>query len=132
MKRSRINDLIKSNISIDSANIINEKNIKIAFSKDRKNNSRYGKRLKEIRNSFGNNTRNRGYNLYPYETHQRGAKKIRNTIYSDNVIVNNNFGLKIANNYLKPSRKLIQSVDSEKWNFDRKKLSLDRLNVKLK
>ena len=94
------------------------------MSKDRKN-SRYSKRLKDFRNSFGN-TRNKAYNLYPYETNQRGGKKIRNTIYSDNVIVNNNFGLKIANNYMKPARKLIQSVDGEKWNFDRKKFSLDK------
>ena len=138
MKRSRLNDLIKSNISVDGGGIVpnqpqNERSgIKLSLSKDRKG-SRYSKRLKDFRTSFGN-TRNRNYNLYPYETHQRtgGSKKIRNTIYSDNVIVNNNFGLKIANNYMKPSRKLIQSVDGEKFNFDRKKMSLDRLNVKLK
>lgn len=124
IKRSRINDLIKSNISIEGGNLVNERNIKLSLSKDRKN-SRYSKRLKDFRNSFGN-TRNKAYNLYPYETNQRGGKKIRNTIYSDNVIVNNNFGLKIANNYMKPARKLIQSVDGEKWNFDRKKFSLDK------
>lgn len=170
MKRSRINDLIKNNLSIEGGGLVNERNLKLAISKERKKTTEYGKRFRDFRHSssslphavglnpqLNQNTRNRNYNLYPYESQQMsgmenrknrssmqfknrkfslryGQKKSHNTIYKNNIIVNANFvpASKLPKNHSKPSAKLLHSVDGEGWHFERQKFSYDNINLENK
>ena len=135
MKRSRINDLLKNNLSIEGGGYINEKNIKMAITKELRKSSGY-KRFKGFRHSSSSvpntvslssnlNTRNKKHNLYPYENHALTGKdrKLKNnlrydsfkrkyTVHNESLSVSNNFG-KITNNYMKPNAKMSQSLDRD-------------------
>lgn len=126
-----------NNLSIEGGAFSNENKIKLAINKEIRKSSGH-KRFKDFRHSQSSlpnavslttnlaNTRNRQNNLYPYESHQLAMrdKKMKNnlrydsfkrkyTIYSDSVIVNNNFGPKMANNYMMTSAKLSHSLEKD-------------------
>lgn len=128
---------LNNNLSIDGGQFNNDRHIKLAISKELRKSSG-NKRFKDFRNSSSslpnavsltanlNNTRNKKGSLYPYESHQLGVrdKRMKNmrydsfkrkyTIYSDSIIVNNNFGPKMSNNFVKSNPKLSHSLDTDK------------------
>jgi len=119
MKKSRINDLLKNNLSIEGGQFGNDKKIKFAINKELRKSSG-NKRFKDFRHSSSslpnaislvsnlNNTRNRKNNLYPYESQQmQKEKKTKNnlrydgfkrkyTIYNENNVVSAQLGIEVG------------------------------------
>jgi hypothetical protein len=131
MKRSKLNR---------RQQLLNKPNIKLAINKEMRKSSG-AKRFKDFRHSSSSlpnainlvsnlaNTRNRKHGLYPYESHKikdsslweikKGQNlrydgfKRKYTIFNDSIVVNNNFGIKLSNNYMKAGGKMTQSLDRE-------------------
>jgi len=123
-------------LSIEGGGFINEKNIKLAITKELRKSSGY-KRFKDFRHSSSSipnsvtlssqlNTRNKNHSLYPYENQSLTGKrktdknnsrydsfKRKYTVYKDTETLNTSGGAKLSNNFMKPNAKMSQSLDRE-------------------
>lgn len=115
---------------------MNEKNIKLAITKELRKSSGY-KRFKDFRHSSSSipnavnlsanlNTRNKKHSLYPYENQAMTGKdkksknnlrydsfKRKYTVYNDSSQVVTGFNKKLNNNFMRSNAKMSHSLDRD-------------------